>query len=391
MLAALRQAYQGSWQAGLDCERHALERIVDQARLGNLLRLLERREQLRAQSLSSGGQNRIRRIGVIGSDTAAISLLLHSVTKGYEMVLRAADQDALGAAFSQIIQFLHAEVQRGGMTQEQFQVHLGAIRGTFTWTHFASLDLVLDATPGSLAQKRAFYAEIEQQIAAASIIVPVSPTARIEELQDGMQRPGRLVGLHLLDPWNRGSLAEIVSASASRPACLQRVRELAVSLGKCCLQVPDRVGGLTTRIWLPALNEAGLLVKEGVPIGRIDQAMRRFGMTLGPCEWIDQLGLDRVAALIDALQPMFAGRIQFESGFAAMVRQNLLGNKTGKGFYRPGFRKRKPNVDAVVIWRTASQGELPRPVSVAFRGGQPGMDSAPPDDADGARSDSLPG
>jgi 3-hydroxyacyl-CoA dehydrogenase/enoyl-CoA hydratase/3-hydroxybutyryl-CoA epimerase len=362
MLNALRQVYQSNWGAGLDFERQAMERIASQPALRNLLRLLEHREQLRLQSLSSGNRNRVQCIGVIGTETAAISLLLHSVTKGYEMALRAADQETLGAALSQIIQLLHAEVQRGTMTSEQFQTHLSSIRGTFTWTHFDTLDLVLDTTPGSLADKHALYREIEQQVSEAALIVPVSPTARIEELQQGMQHPERLVGLHLLEPWTRGSLAEIVTASTSRPANLQRVREWGVSLGKCCLQVPDQIGGLVARVWLPALNEAGLLIKEGVPIERIDQAMRRFGMTHGPCEWIDRLGVDRIAALSAALQPTFAGRIQFESGFGVMAQQQLLGNKSGSGFYRRGFRKRKPNVDAVVIWRSASQGEAQRPV-----------------------------
>jgi 3-hydroxyacyl-CoA dehydrogenase/enoyl-CoA hydratase/3-hydroxybutyryl-CoA epimerase len=362
MLNALRQAYQSNWPAGLDFERQAMERIASQPALRNLLRLLEHREHLRMQSLAAGNKNRVQRIGVIGNETAAISLLLHSVTKGYEMALRARDQETLGAALSQIIQLLHAEVQRGTMTSEQFQTHLTSIRGTYTWTHFDTLDLVLDTTPGSLADKQALYRDLEEQVPAAALIVPVSPTVRVEELQQGMFRPERLVGLHLIEPWNRGSLGEIVTAATSHPANLQRVREWAVSLGKCCLQVPDQVGGLAARVWMPALNETGLLVKEGVPIDRIDQAMRHFGMTYGPCEWMDRLGIDRITAYTAALQPTFAGRIQFESGFAVMAQQQLLGNKSGSGFYRRGFRKRKPNAEAVVIWRTASQGEAARPV-----------------------------
>ncbi len=362
MLGALRQAFHSDLQAGLDFERQALERIVDQPALRNLLRLLEHREQLRAQSLSSKDNNRVRRIGVIGTETAAISLLLHSVTKGYEMALRAADQEALGSALSQVIQLLSTEVQRGNMSSEQFQTHLSSIHGTYTWTHFDTLDLVLDTTLGTLADKQTQYRELESHVPVSAIIVPVSPTVCIAELQQNMQHPQRLVGLHLMEPWNRGSVAEIVMARTSPPANMQRVREWAVSLGKCCLQVPDRVGGLVARIWLPALNETGLLIKEGVPIDRIDRAMRRFGMTYGPCEWMDRLGIDRVAALAEALQPTFAERIQFESGFTVMTQKQLLGNKSGSGFYRKGFRRRKPNAEAVVIWRTASHGQAPRPM-----------------------------
>ncbi|HZZ82453.1 MAG TPA: 3-hydroxyacyl-CoA dehydrogenase NAD-binding domain-containing protein [Gemmataceae bacterium] len=362
MLGAIRQAFAHSTlQPGLDYERQAMERIATQPALRNLLRLLEHREHLRAQSISSNTKSRVQRVGVIGVETAGISLLLHSLTKGYQLTLRAADQDMLGAGLSQVIQLLSAEVQRGGMTSDQLQTHLGAIRGTFTWTHFDTLDLILDTMPGTLGDKQSLYREMEQHVPDSCLIVPVSPMQRIAELQEGLQHPERLIGIHLIEPWNRGSLAEIVATKAARPEHLQRLRDWAVSVGKCCLQVPDSLGGLAMRIWLPALNEAALLVKEGVPIDRIDVAMRRFGMTHGPCEWMDRLGIDRVARYVDALQPLFVGRIQFESGFAAMVRDGLLGNKSGSGFFRAGFRKRKPNAAAVVIWRTASQGEPARP------------------------------
>ena len=115
------------------------------------------------------------------------------------------------------------------------------------------------------------------------------------------------------------------------------------------------------RIWLPALNEAGILIKEGVPIERVDQALRKFGMNVGPCEWMDQIGLRPIAALASALQPQFTGRITFESGFALMCEKLWFGNPSNTGFYQPGWKKKKPNQDAVELWRTQSQGEPARP------------------------------
>src|SRR5262249_15235155 len=165
MLGALRLAFADSTlQPGLAYERQAMERIATQPALRNLLRLLEHREHLRAQSISSSDRYRVQRIGVIGVETAGISLLLHSITKGYQATLRAAEQDTVGAGLSQVIQLLSAEVQRGGMTAAQLQTHLGAIRGTFTWTHFDSFDLVLDTTPGTLGDKQALYREMEQHV-----------------------------------------------------------------------------------------------------------------------------------------------------------------------------------------------------------------------------------
>jgi 3-hydroxyacyl-CoA dehydrogenase/enoyl-CoA hydratase/3-hydroxybutyryl-CoA epimerase len=361
MLNALRQVYQQpSIQAALEVERQTLARIAEQPALHNLLRLLLHRERLRLPSIGSAEKSRIRQIGVIGGGTTGLSLYLHSVTKGYELVFRAEDKEALAMAVLQLNQILELEVQRGSMTQGHLSKILGAFRGTYTWTHFDKLHMILDTTEGTLAEKQRFYQEMEKHVAVGTLMVPITSLHRLEDLKQGLQHPERMIGLHLIEPWNRGSLAEIVAPASVPQPHVQRVREWAVALGKCCLQVPDHVGGVAMRVWMPALNEAGVLVKEGVPIERIDQAMRRFGMTYGPLEWMDRLGIDSIAALASALQMQFAERITFESGFSRMVEKQWLGNKSGRGFYHEGFRKRKPHRDAAQLWQTQSQGEAVR-------------------------------
>jgi 3-hydroxyacyl-CoA dehydrogenase/enoyl-CoA hydratase/3-hydroxybutyryl-CoA epimerase len=260
----------------------------------------------------------------------------------------------------QVSQLLAAEKERGNVSERQFAKIVGGFRGTYTWTHFDKLHLVLDTIDGTLADKQAFFREMEKHVTPGTTVVPVSPRHRVEDLQQGLEHPERVVGLHLIEPWNRGSLAEIVATPATAQPHLQRIREWAIGLGKCCLQVPDRIGGLTMRVWLPALNEAGLMVKEGVPIDRIDKAMRRFGMSYGPCEWMDRLGIDQIASLAAALQPTFAGRITFESGFARMVEKQWLGNLTGLGFYLRSD-KPQPHRAAAQLWQTDSKGETAQP------------------------------
>jgi 3-hydroxyacyl-CoA dehydrogenase / enoyl-CoA hydratase / 3-hydroxybutyryl-CoA epimerase len=277
--------------------------------------------------------------------------------------LRVEKKEELGEALGQIVQLLFAEVQRGAMSTTTMQKLQGNIRGTFTWTHFDKIDLLLDTLPGSLEEKRSFYHQMEGQIPKGTLIVPTTGLHRIEELRVGLQQPERVVGLHIIEPWNRGSVAEI-TAPVVGPHAVRRVRNWAVELGKYCVQVPDRAGGLVMRIWLPTLNEAGVLIKEGVPIERIDQAMRRFGMSYGPCEWIDRIGADMVAAFMSAMQPAFASRITFESGFALMRERGLFGTRSGIGFYRPGLRNKKANRDVVQLFQAQSQGESPVPVPV---------------------------
>lgn len=363
MLEALRIAYsEQSLQPGLDFERQAMDAVAGHPTLHHLLRLLQRRERLRGPSITSG-KTPVPLVGILGSGLAALSLILHSVTKGYNVVLRAESETTLGAALAQVVQLLQIEVKNGDMTSEEFQRILTSIRGTYTWTHFDKLDIVVDAMDGKLADKQAFYREVEQHIPAAALIVPTTLAHRIADLRQGLKTPQRVIGMRQIEPWNRGSLAEIVAdpGAGAAAANAQRVRAWAIAIGKCVLPAPDTVGGVVMRVWLPALNEAGLLIKEGVPIERIDQAMRRFGMTFGPCEWMDRLGVDHIAALITAMQPTFAPRINFETGFSLMVEKGWLGNKSGAGFYRRGLIRRKAHREAQALWQQ-SQGERLTPV-----------------------------
>lgn len=365
MLTALRVAYHSPTSmlaGGLEFERQAVARIVAHPALHHLLRLLVHREDLRPPGRLSRNELGIHRVGVLGVDTAGLALLLQSVVKGYEVVMRAEDELHLGAGLTQIVQLLQTEVQRGAKSHAHLQKTLGVIRGTFTWNHFDKLDLILDTEDGALADKQALYQEMEKEIAPDVLIVPVTGLHRIEDLRQGLKHPRRVIGLHLIEPWNRGSIAEVVGLPGVSRRDVQRVREWAIELGKCCLDVPDQPPGVMMRVWLPALNEAALLVKEGVPIDSVDFAMRRFGMTFGPLEWMDRLGIDHVARLIDAARSSFADRISFETGFSLMVQQQWLGKRSGEGFYHRVWKKLKPHRPTTLLWRTQSQGEDARPV-----------------------------
>jgi 3-hydroxyacyl-CoA dehydrogenase/enoyl-CoA hydratase/3-hydroxybutyryl-CoA epimerase len=362
MLQALRTAYDHpSMQQGLDCERQALRRVDEHPSLHHLLRLLGQREKLRSPTSSAGKKEPIQRIGILGGGVAALSLLLHAITSKCEVVVRARDEMALGAALTHIVQLLQAEVQHGSMSAQQYQKALTAIRGTYTWNHFDKLDLVVDTVAEPLEQKKSVYEEMEHHLPASAVVAALPHPHAIADLRPLLQDPGRLVGLRIVEPWNRGSLAELVVPAEARPGAAQAVQDWLIAQGKCALRVPDRPLGLAMRVWLPALNEAGLLLREGVGIGRIDDAMKRFGMTYGPFEWMDRLGVDQVASLAALAEPMFQGRISFETGFALMVEKQWLGNRTAGGFYRRGFGRRRPSRETEQLWRTQGQGEAAQP------------------------------
>jgi 3-hydroxyacyl-CoA dehydrogenase/enoyl-CoA hydratase/3-hydroxybutyryl-CoA epimerase len=123
----------------------------------------------------------------------------------------------------------------------------------------------------------------------------------------------------------------------------------AAALGKTPVVVCDSPGFVVNRILMPYLNEAVLVLAEGMPVERIDEAMRRFGMPMGPLELLDQVGLDVAAHIAQSLRPAFGARFAPNAVFAQMVEHGWLGQKSGAGFYQYQGKAKKVQAAAVAL------------------------------------------
>jgi len=123
--------------------------------------------------------------------------------------------------------------------------------------------------------------------------------------------------------------------------------------------VKDSPGFVVNRVLMPYLNEAVALVSEGMSIERVDEAMRKFGMPMGPLEVLDQIGLDVAAHVAQTVGPVFGERLPWQPAFTLMAERNWLGAKTKTGFYRYRGRKRSVNRLAVNALHAASEATAP--------------------------------
>ena len=128
----------------------------------------------------------------------------------------------------------------------------------------------------------------------------------------------------------------------------------AVALGKVPIVVKDSPGFIVNRVLAPYLNEAILLVAEGMDVKEVDRVMQRFGMPVGPLEMLDQVGLDVAAHVVTALQPVFAGRLPPNPALELMRDRDWLGLKNGWGFYRYAGKSPHVNEAAVLLLREAT-------------------------------------
>lgn len=360
-LEAVRVGLRKGTLAGFAHEREAIARLAMTPACRNLIRLfLQREEARKAPERKRDDARTIRRVGIIGAGTLGLPIAVLALVRGFEIVIKEANEMALGYSMLRLLGQLEQAVSRGQLTPQEYTKRLAppALRGTAAWKYFDELDLVIDARDDASAAPPVICEEIEQRTAATAILASAAGTVSIAKLQAGLEHPERVAGLHLFQPVARVPLVEIVSGPGTAGGVVEDLRDWVRKLGRTGLVVKDGPGFLVHRILFPGLNEAILLLVEEITADRIDEAMERFGMPQGPLEYLDQMGLDEAAALAKMLQPTYGARIPLSPVLEMMVEQNWRGLKTNAGFYR--YRRGRKKKHAALGRMLADLAPAPR-------------------------------
>lgn len=143
--------------------------------------------------------------------------------------------------------------------------------------------------------------------------------------------------MHFFNPATVMKLVEVIRGMATSDETYQTIFELSEKIGKTPVQVQEAPGFVVNRILVPMINEAIGLVAEGVASAEdIDTAMKLgANHPMGPLALGDLIGLDVVLAIMDTLYKETGdSKYRAHTLLRKMVRANLLGRKTGRGFYQ---------------------------------------------------------
>jgi 3-hydroxybutyryl-CoA dehydrogenase len=201
------------------------------------------------------------------------------------------------------------------------------------------LGLVVEAIQENRRDKEALLAELDRRCAPGTVLVTNTSTLSVTALAETLTPPRRpwLVGLHFLHPVTRIPAVELVRGRETGAEAVAAAYELARMLDKEIIETSEYPGYVTTRLTLALINEAVHTLMEGVATrDAIDRAMKlRLGWTHGPLALADEMGLDSVQAALHSLWTEL-GLPQYRPCplLRQMVTRGLLGEKSGRGFYR---------------------------------------------------------
>ncbi len=277
-----------------------------------------------------GGKGRVALLGagVMGGGIAALL-----VQKGYRVRMKDITSEALQLGLKKIHELLGELQRKKRISRREASNHVAAISVTTDTCGLEACDFVIEAVVESMEVKKKVLREVEERVSSSTVIATNTSALSVTEMQSALANPARLVGLHFFNPVGRMPLVEIVRGRMSSEGALRAAEALARDLGKVPVRVEDGPGFLVNRLLAPYLNEAVRLFEESYSPVAIDRAARSFGMPMGPFELLDEIGLDVAAKVAHTLHQSFGVRAKPPESMDRLVAAQLLGKKSGKGFY----------------------------------------------------------
>ena len=297
----------------------------------------------------------VEKIGVLGAGFMGAGIAAIAAMQGTVVRLKDAQADRVGKGLREVYGILREQLKRKRITKRQLDDQLMLIGGTTDYSGFANAQIVIEAVFEDLAVKRAVLAEVEEA-APKAIIASNTSTIPIAQIASAARHPERVLGMHFFSPVQKMPLLEVVRAQRTSDAALATAVAYGKRLGKTVIVVQDAPGFYANRILAPYVNEAGLLLDEGVAVDAIDRALVEFGFPVGPLTLIDEVGLDIAGKSSATMIAAFGDRMVPSVSIARVIESGRTGRKGGSGFYRYEQGKKK-GVDEAVYPLFSSSGQ----------------------------------
>ncbi len=305
----------------------------------------------------------VHRLGVLGAGLMGEGIAAVSMAD-VPVVLKDVSDETLSRAARNLHGQLAKRVKSGSLTPTARDTNWHHLRFTTDATDLQGCDLVIEAVFEDLELKRSVLAETEAVIAPDAVYATNTSALPVAGIAAHAKHPERVLGMHYFSPVPKMPLLEIVVTPETADWAIATAMAAGKAQGKTVIVVKDGPGFYTTRILAPFLNEAAILLSQGVSVEAIDRALSDFGFPVGPFALIDEVGLDVAAHVSRELGRAFAHRgLEASDAVLRLSEAGFKGRKNGKGFYRYDQPKKTVNPDIYPYFRKTPGAASPGRIS----------------------------
>ncbi len=278
----------------------------------------------------------VKKICVVGTGTMAKGVIQTFAQAGYPVIVKGRLGKTYDTLEATIGKGLSKLVAKGKMEQSAMDATIANITKVTEYADCKEADLFIEAIAEDMETKHSIFAEIEAISKEDAILSTNTSSLSITEIASKSKRPGKIIGMHFFNPVPVMKLIEIIKGMLTEEEVHTAIYELAQKIGKTPVSVEESPGFVVNRILVPLVNEGIGILADGVATKEeIDTAMKLgANHPMGPLELGDLIGLDVCLAIMEVLYSEFGdSKYRPHPLLRKMVRANLLGRKTGKGFY----------------------------------------------------------
>ncbi|MEO8212184.1 MAG: 3-hydroxyacyl-CoA dehydrogenase NAD-binding domain-containing protein [Myxococcales bacterium] len=279
----------------------------------------------------------MQRLGIIGAGQMGRGIAQLAAAHGIEVLLIDAGRDLAERGKAVVATDLSRLVEKGKMAAAQREAILSRIRPSDLYGDLESVDFAIEAATEKLETKREIFHALDQGCRAGVVLATNTSSISITAIASAVTRPGRVIGMHFMNPPPLMKLVELIRGLATADQTYEITRALAERLEKITVVSRDVPGFIVNRLLMPLLNEACFALFEGIGSAEDIDVAINLGLRhpMGPLTLMDLIGLDTTLAILEVLHREL-GDQKYRP--CPLLRQYVaagwLGRKTGRGFYR---------------------------------------------------------
>jgi 3-hydroxyacyl-CoA dehydrogenase/enoyl-CoA hydratase/3-hydroxybutyryl-CoA epimerase len=313
--------------AAYAAEAHSIATLMVGETSRNLVRVFHLQDRLK----NLGGKAKVpfERVHVVGAGVMGGDIAAWCAQRGLNVTLQDRELQYIEPALKRAREAFEKRLKDAGKAAELMTRLTPDVAGD----GIPRADVVIEAIFENAEAKHELFARVEPRMKSSAILASNTSSIMLEQLDDKLPDPGRLVGLHFFNPVAQMPLVEIVRGAESAEESVQKAIAFARRIDKLPLPCKSAPGFLVNRVLVPYLYEAMFALQDGISIETIDEAALRYGMPMGPVELADVVGLDVCKHVGEIVSTALHRQKPDTSRLDALIAAKKLGRKSGEGFY----------------------------------------------------------
>jgi 3-hydroxybutyryl-CoA dehydrogenase len=277
-------------------------------------------------------------VGTVGLGLMGSSIATCILAAGHEVTSLVKTMDQTEEARQRIRGYLQ-ELQTEGMLNEDPAIVLQRLTITDDTSLLKNHEVVIESIIENLEEKKSVYKRLESVLSPTAIIGSNTSAIPVTILQEGLQHPERMLGIHWAEPAHITRFMEVICGQHSDLTCAYTIVSLAESWGKePSLLKKDIRGFITNRIMYAMLREAFNLVENGyATVEDVDRSLRNdlgYWITFaGPFRFMDLTGIPAYLTVMQDLFPELDNTTKTPALMERLVAEGAKGVSNAQGFY----------------------------------------------------------